>query len=140
MAESYFNAGRNIKEHFNLGYDLSLQDIIRYPEVISVDSTDEEEDIWLYIETALAEASTNLVLMRKDEGLKSIYGIVGQTCHHFGWTFDYVFYKIDWRIVQRMLIDAPKYDSKTETDSDSEEIDLTEQSVEDIEKMLQKYK
>ena len=70
LAESYFNAGRNIKEHFNLGYDLSLQDIIRYPEVITVDSTDEEEDNWLYIETALAEASTNLELMRKDEGLK----------------------------------------------------------------------
>lgn len=61
---------------------------------------------------------------------------MGQICHHFSWTLDYLLWEIDWRIVQRMLIDAPDYDS----DKGEKEIDLTEQTPEQIESMLQKYK
>mgnify|MGYP003601400710 CR=1 FL=1 len=61
---------------------------------------------------------------------------MGQICHHFSWTLDYLLWEIDWRIVQRMLIDAPDYDS----DKKEKEIDLTEQTPEQIESMLQKYK
>lgn len=62
---------------------------------------------------------------------------MGQICHHFGWTLDYLLWKIDWRIVQRMLIDTPSYDKDETKDK---EIDLTEQSAEDIMKMFDKYK
>ena len=61
---------------------------------------------------------------------------MGQICHHFSWTLDYLLWEIDWRIVQRMLIDAPDYDS----DKKEKEIDLTEQTPEQIQSMLQKYK
>lgn len=62
---------------------------------------------------------------------------MGQICHHFGWTLDYLLWKVDWRIVQRMLIDAPDYDSDKK---DEKEINLTEQSPEDLEKMLEQYR
>lgn len=62
---------------------------------------------------------------------------MGQICHHFSWTLDYLLWKIDWRIVQRMLIDTPSYDKDETKDK---EIDLTEQSAEDIMKMFDKYK
>ncbi|AFR35969.1 hypothetical protein [Riemerella anatipestifer] len=61
---------------------------------------------------------------------------MGQICHHFGWTLDYLLWEVDWRIVQRMLIDAPDYDD----DKKEKEIDLTEQTPEDLEKMLEKYR
>lgn len=61
---------------------------------------------------------------------------MGQICHHFSWTLDYLLWEVDWRIVQRMLIDAPDYDS----DKEEKEIDLTEQTPEQIQSMLQKYK
>lgn len=62
---------------------------------------------------------------------------MGQICHHFGWTLDYLLWEIDWRIVQRMLIDTPRYDKEG---TKEKEIDLTEQSAEDIMKMFDKYK
>lgn len=62
---------------------------------------------------------------------------MGQICHHFGWTLDYLLWEIDWRIVQRMLIDTPVYD--TDDEKKEKEIDLTEQTADDIEAMLKKY-
>ena len=71
LAESYFNAGRSIKEHFNLPYDLSLQDIIRYPEVLSSEGEDEDQEtLWIYIKEAVENACINLSEMRKKEGEK----------------------------------------------------------------------
>lgn len=46
-------------------------------------------------------------------------------------------WEIDWRIVQRMMIDAPVYETEEEKEK---EIDLTEQSADEIEAMLKKYK
>ena len=62
---------------------------------------------------------------------------MGQICHHFGWTLDYLLWEIDWRIVQRMLIDTPVYD--TDDEKKEKEIDLTEQTADDIEAMIKKY-
>lgn len=62
---------------------------------------------------------------------------MGQICHHFGWTLDYLLWGIDWRIVQRMMIDAPVYE--TEDEKKEKEIDLTEQTADDIEAMLKKF-
>lgn len=62
---------------------------------------------------------------------------MGQICHHFSWTLDYLLEYPDWYVVQRMLIDAPKYE--TDDEKKEKEIDLTEQTAEDIEAMLKKY-
>ena len=67
---------------------------------------------------------------------------MGQICHHFGWTLDYLLWEIDWRIVQRMLIDAPKYESKDTQDqkSNSKSVKMTEQNSDDLIAQLQQYK
>lgn len=69
---------------------------------------------------------------------------MGQICHHFGWTLDYLLWEIDWRIVQRMLIDAPKYESKDEKGNDqnsnTKSVKMTEQNSEDLIAQLQQYK
>lgn len=69
---------------------------------------------------------------------------MGQICHHFGWTLDYLLWEIDWRIVQRMLIDAPKYESKDENEneqnSNTKSVKMTEQNSEDLIAQLQQYK
>ncbi len=71
LAESYFKAGQNIKEHFKLSYDLSLQDIIRYPEVISSNDKElDDEVIWNDIKEALENACDNVKIMRSNEGEK----------------------------------------------------------------------
>lgn len=62
---------------------------------------------------------------------------MGQICHHYGWTLDYLLWEIDWRIVQRMLIDSPSYD--TEEDKDAKEIKLDEENSEDLMEMLKKF-
>ena len=62
---------------------------------------------------------------------------MGQICHHFSWTVDYLLWEVDWRIVQRMLIDMPVY----ETDKEKiEEIKFEEQSAEDLLKLFNQYK
>lgn len=71
LAAAYFNAGKKIRKYLNLPYDLSLQDVIRYPEVLSTDNKDlDTEEIWEYIEVALKEACSGLMDMREKEGLK----------------------------------------------------------------------
>ncbi|MFP3835356.1 hypothetical protein [Chryseobacterium sp. SIMBA_028] len=67
---------------------------------------------------------------------------MGQICHHFGWTLDYLLWEIDWRIVQRMLIDAPSYESKDEKDTknNTKSVKMTEQNSEDLIAQLQQFK
>ncbi|KPE51266.1 hypothetical protein [Chryseobacterium indologenes] len=57
---------------------------------------------------------------------------MGQICHHFGWTLDYLLWEVDWRIVQRMLIDAPKYETSKEETQPKKTINLSEQTSEDF--------
>jgi len=58
---------------------------------------------------------------------------MGQICHHFSWTLDYLLWEVDWRIVQRMLIDAPSYKSEEEEKEENKQvINLSEQTSEDF--------
>lgn len=59
---------------------------------------------------------------------------MGQICHHFSWTLDYLLWEVDWRIVQRMLIDAPSYESEEEEKKEKKKpvINLSEQTSEDF--------
>lgn len=58
---------------------------------------------------------------------------MGQICHHFSWTLDYLLWEVDWRIVQRMLIDAPSYESEEEKKEKKKPvINLSEQTSEDF--------
>lgn len=68
---------------------------------------------------------------------------MGQICHHFSWKLDYLLWEVDWRIVQRMLIDAPNYDSKNEDEDNKPtkgtKINLKEQKSEDLIEMLKQF-
>ena len=44
-------------------------------------------------------------------GLKSPYGIRGSICKEYGWTWEYLHFGIAWSIVQRILSDAPGYET-----------------------------
>lgn len=71
LAEAYYNAGNALKEHFGLPYGLTLQDLIRYPEVLSANGSEEADDeLWSHIHEALTMACGNLKEMRLNEGLK----------------------------------------------------------------------
>jgi hypothetical protein len=48
---------------------------------------------------------------------------------HFGWTYDYLTNGIAWSLVQRMMMDAPGYDTNA---NDEEEMVLTESNSEYI--------
>ena len=50
----------------------------------------------------------------KQSGLNSPHGRRGAICEHFGWTYDYLLHGVAWSIVQRMMIDAPNYNSEKE--------------------------
>ncbi len=70
-----------------------------------------------------------------------MYGVVAQACHHFGWTLDYILNEIDWRVLQRMLIDSPKVeylDGNEPKKKTKDELRLTpETSEEFLEKLKQ---
>lgn len=72
LAEAYYVAGHRLKEHLGLAYDLSLQDLIRYPEVIRSEEKEKDEDLWIAIEEAVKEAMKELMVMRAKEGAKLI--------------------------------------------------------------------
>lgn len=71
--------------------------------------------------------------------MKSIHGVMGQICHYFSWTLDYLLDYPDWFVVQRMLIDAPKYDTG-KTKETTKEIKFTEQTADEVIAMLAKIK
>lgn len=55
-----------------------------------------------------------------------MYGQIAQIAHHFGWTFDYIVYNIDWRVVSRMMLDFPQYQYNKK--EDKKKIDYKETS------------
>lgn len=54
----------------------------------------------------------------------------GAICEHFGWTYEYLTEGISWGLVQRMMIDAPSYDSDDKDKDDN--IRLTEENSDSI--------
>lgn len=61
--------------------------------------------------------------------MNSPHGRRGAICEHFGWSYDYLLHGIAWSIVQRMMIDAPSYDTE---DDNVREIELTEDNQQQV--------
>lgn len=58
-------------------------------------------------------------------------------CAHYHWTWDYLHWGIRWPLMQRILIDAPSYESPKGGKSGNEkERKLTPQTAEEILKNL----
>ena len=65
----YLNAGNEIAEEYNLRNDLSVLNLIRLPEVITVaENEDDAEAIQAIAAEALSTALDSLITMRKNEG------------------------------------------------------------------------
>ena len=65
-------------------------------------------------------------------GLKSPFGRRGSICSHLHWTWNYLHHDISWATVQRMLIDAPKYEAEKKETT----FEVTEENAEQMMKML----
>lgn len=68
--------------------------------------------------------------------------MVAQSCHHFGWTLEYIMNEIDWRVLQRMLIDSPKveYLDEDEVENKKNELRLTPETTADFINKLKEIK
>lgn len=64
----------------------------------------------------------------RGKGLNSPHGRRGAILAHFGWSLDYLLNGIAWSAVNRMMLDAPRYD----VHNDSDEIQLTDNNSKDI--------
>ena len=56
-------------------------------------------------------------------------------CSHFGWTYDYLLNGIAWSMVQRMMVDAPRYDSNSAAKgNENHDVNMTlsEDNAEDV--------
>ena len=69
--------------------------------------------------------------------MRSIFGVIGQICHHFGWTYHYTVWEMDWRILQRMLIDLPKYNMEDPPEKEkAKKKELKAESAHDLFKLF----
>lgn len=66
----------------------------------------------------------------KQKGLNSPHGRRGALCAHFGWTYDYLMNGVAWGLVERMMVDAPSYD--TDSNPDVQEIALSESNQQQV--------
>ncbi len=68
---------------------------------------------------------------------------MGQLCEKWGWSLDYLLWQVDWRVIQRMLIDAPKYDYDNKENTKQSKakkgsFDLKEMSGDDFINLMKK--
>lgn len=69
LAKKYVSAVQGIKESFNLKDDITVSLISRFPDIIRVQKSEQDEDtIWGHIDKAITEALSSLVSMREKEG------------------------------------------------------------------------
>ena len=68
IAKSYFQAAEKVKNHLGMTSSLSLQDILRYPDVIKSQGVEEEDVLWPAVSNALNEALKTIGVTRRLEG------------------------------------------------------------------------
>ncbi|WP_326909284.1 YicC/YloC family endoribonuclease [Sedimentibacter sp. MB31-C6] len=71
LAQQYNNAINEIKKDLNIDSNLSLDTIIKFQDIlVSKDNNKDEEELRLCVEAAMNEAVSNLIIMRKNEGIQ----------------------------------------------------------------------
>ena len=71
LAESYLNCFRTLKDKYDLRDDISVTQIARLPEVLTLKQKEEDvSEIFEYLEQSLAKALEDLLFMREREGEK----------------------------------------------------------------------
>lgn len=71
LAEGYLNALKELAEKFELEKDISAYSLSRFPDVISLHKAPDDEDrIWLAVQTVAKKAIDKFICMRQAEGEK----------------------------------------------------------------------
>lgn len=79
IAEGYVSALRSVSEELALEDDISLSNLIRFPDIFSIQKTpDDEEQIWTDVSEVACEALDKFVEMRKVEGERLRNDIIGK--------------------------------------------------------------
>ncbi len=69
LAKAYINAAELLRDKYSLRDDISVSLIARFPDILKVEKTeDDEEELWLLLKAALENALAALVRMRELEG------------------------------------------------------------------------
>lgn len=69
LAKAYVDAARLMRERFDLQDDITVSLISRFPDVLRVEKTEEDEEkMWQLLKTALDNALCALIAMREAEG------------------------------------------------------------------------
>lgn len=69
LAKSYKQAIESIAGELNIDEKVSLDQIVRIPDVIKAEKREEDEDeIWICLKSALEEAIDKMMIMRSEEG------------------------------------------------------------------------
>ena len=79
LAESYLNCFRNLKDKYDLRDDISVSQIARLPEVITLKQKEEDvSEIFEHLEQSLAKALEDLLFMREREGEKLLEDVISK--------------------------------------------------------------
>ena len=63
IAREYMNIFRQMEERFNIRNDITVGALSRYPEVITMEeSQEDEEELWNFINEAIEEAARGLLI------------------------------------------------------------------------------
>ena len=97
LASSYIKALKELAKKENILADIQVNDIAKYPDVLNVESNNDDEKVKQEILETVEIATSNLVEMRKTEGLKMAEDIekrlegiqkkVNQISRTFYWTY-----------------------------------------------------
>lgn len=71
LAKAYIDALRKLRDSYDLKDDITVSLVAKFPEVIKIETADEDEEkLWNILKNALEEALTSLIHMREIEGQK----------------------------------------------------------------------
>ncbi|MBS5786510.1 MAG: YicC family protein [Clostridioides difficile] len=77
LAAQYVDILKRIKDKFDLSDDISVMSVAKFPDVVSTEEKEEDEDlIWSKLNKAIEESFTKLKEMRTEEGNKLAEDIV----------------------------------------------------------------
>jgi len=76
LAQSYINCFRTLKDKYNLDGDISVSNIARLPEVITLKQKEEDVSTFDQIELSLTKALEALLFMREREGEKLLKDLI----------------------------------------------------------------
>lgn len=70
LAKLYLSEIQSLSNETNLNSDISIMELMRLPEVLTIENKEDEEFLWAELNIALEMALKNFIEMRKQEGIR----------------------------------------------------------------------